>query len=367
MNFSSNQIQRAREQLDRAISTRKYPGIQYIASTPNGVIFQYFGGLADIRNHRRMLASTTMMAYSMTKTFTAAAVLQLVEAKEICLDGSVSKYFSSIPYGQSITIRHLLSHTSGIPNPIPLRWVHSVRQHASFDERQALKRVLQKNPKLIFTPGNMYRYSNISYWVLGRIVEHVTEEAFPKYIKEHIFQPLHLSKEQADFAIPDVTHHAKGYLRKYTIMNLAKPFLIDPELIGEYEDGWLHIREHYPNGASFGGLIATAQAISVFLRDQLSDNSALFNRNTGMLFFSQQKTTSGEPINMTLGWHIGRLGKTQHFYKEGGGGGYHAEMRIYPVARMATVIMVNETSSSCVKLQDQIDRGLALGHSIDTD
>jgi D-alanyl-D-alanine carboxypeptidase len=367
MNLSSDPIQRAREHLDRAIHKRKYPGIQYIASKPNGVIFQYFGGLADIRNHRSMLASTTMMAYSMTKTFTAAAVLQLVEANEICLDESVSKYFPSIPYGRSITIRHLLSQTSGIPNPIPLRWVHSVRQRASFDERQALKRVLQKNPKLIFTPGNRYRYSNISYWILGQIMEYITGETFPTYIEGHIFQPLHLSRDQAHFAIPDVTHHAKGYLGKYTIMNLVKPFLIDPELVGEYEDGWLHIRDHYPNGASFGGLIATAQAISVFLRDQLSENSTLFNRNTGMLFFSQQKTTRGEPINMTLGWHIGRLDKTQHFYKEGGGGGYHAEMRIYPVARIATVIMVNETSSRCVKLQDQIDRGFVLEHSTDAD
>jgi D-alanyl-D-alanine carboxypeptidase len=298
------------------------------------------------------------MTYSMTKSFTAAAILQLIQAGKIDLDESVCSYFPSIPYGRSMTIRNLLSQTSGIPNPIPLRWVHSARQHASFDEGKALESVLRKYPKLSFVPGSKYRYSNISYWILGRIVECVTERVFSEYVEDHIFQPLHVSKEQVGFDIPDQGHHAKGYLGKYTVMNLAKSFLVDPEFIGEYEDGWLNIRDHYLNGSAFGGLIATAQAIAVFLQDQLSKDSVQFDRNSRMLFFSQQKTTTGEPINMTLGWHIENLEAFQYFYKEGGGGGFHAEMRIYPTPQIATVIMVNETSSRCTRLQSQIDRGL---------
>ena len=360
---SSDQTRRTRQHFDRSISAREYPGIQYFALGPTGVIYQYAGGWADIRNRRRMDFSTTMMAYSMTKTLTAAAILQLVEAGEIHLDDSVPKYFPASPYGRSMTVRHLLSQTSGIPNPIPFRWVHPVRQHASFDEDQALKAVLQKNPKLLFAPGTKCRYSNISYWILGRILESITGKTFSEYVAENIFQPLRLSKEQAAFAIPDEARHAKGYLGRYTLMNFAKSFLVDREFIGEYEDAWLHIRDHHPNGASFGGLIATAQAISVFLRDQLSETSILFNADTKELFFSQQKIVTGEPINMTLGWHIGKLKTVQHFYKEGGGGGYHAEMRIYPSRRIATVIMVNETSSRCTKLQDRIDTVLVLEDS----
>jgi hypothetical protein len=59
---------------------------------------------------------------------------------------------------------------------------------------------------------------------------------------------------------------------------------------------------------------------------------------------------------MTLGWHIGDLNGTLYYYKEGGGGGYHSEMRLYPKQKLATVIMVNETSSRCTDLQNVLDK-----------
>ena len=86
-----------------------------------------------------MRPSTTMMAYSMTMTFTAAAVLQLVEEGRLSLDDSVSRYLPSSPYDRSMKVRHLLSQTSGIPDPIPLRWAHLAGEHPSFNENLALE------------------------------------------------------------------------------------------------------------------------------------------------------------------------------------------------------------------------------------
>ena len=94
----------------------KTPGLRYLVVDPEATLFEYHGGAADLATARPMLAGTTMMAYSMSKTITAAAVLQLVEAKKIGLDDSVSRY-ANTPYGDAITVRQLLSHTSGIPNP----------------------------------------------------------------------------------------------------------------------------------------------------------------------------------------------------------------------------------------------------------
>jgi CubicO group peptidase (beta-lactamase class C family) len=112
-------------------------------------------------------ANDTFMASSTTKVITATAILQLVEREKIRLDDPASRY-TEHPYGDGITIRHLLAQTSGIPNPLPLRWIHRASEHAGFDENAAFHETVQRHSKLLFTPGTRYAYSNISYWILGR-------------------------------------------------------------------------------------------------------------------------------------------------------------------------------------------------------
>lgn len=160
-----------RTYLDGLVRDSKIPGIQYLVVVPEGIAFEYAGGWADLAGRRQLNAGTTMMAYSMSKTITAAAVLLLVEAQKVELDDPIDVYLESQPYGSDVTVRQLLSHTSGIPNPIPLRWVHPATLHEAFDERAALARVLREHPKLSFPPGTKYKYSNIGYWLLGRIYE----------------------------------------------------------------------------------------------------------------------------------------------------------------------------------------------------
>src|SRR5689334_1646586 len=144
----------------RALEGSKTPGIQYVAVNANGAIFEHAGGSADIRRHVPTDAATTMMAYSMSKTITAVAVLQLVETGQVGLDDPVARYVDSFPYGARVTVRQMLSHTSGIPNPIPLRWVHPAGRHATFDEDAALAAVLRDHRNLSFEPGSRYAYSN---------------------------------------------------------------------------------------------------------------------------------------------------------------------------------------------------------------
>lgn len=81
--------------------------------------------------------------------------------------------------------------------------------------------------------------------------------------------PLQLSEKEMNFIIPDPADHAKGYLAKYSLLDLLKGYLIDKELIGEYEGKWLHIKDHYLNGAAFGGLIGSSSSFAKFLQDQL--------------------------------------------------------------------------------------------------
>lgn len=345
----------ARSNLDRLVRDGKIPGIQYRVVAPEGIAFEYTCGWADLARRRQLNADTTLMAYSMSKTITAAAVLQLVDAQKIALAHPIDVYLPSQPYGPDVTVRQLLSHTSGIPNPIPLRWVHPAAFHDSFDEHAALTRVLHQYPRLSVPPGTRFKYSNIGYWLLGRIVESASGKSFPAYVREHILEPLGITAQELGYSVPDIDNHAKGYLEKYSAINLVKRFLIDRDLIGDYEGPWLHLRAHYVNGAAFGGLVGTAAGFAKFLQDQLRAHSLLFANTTRDLFFAPQHTRAGTSIPMTLGWHIGAVGRAQFFYKEGGGGGFHSMMRIYPASRIATVVLTNATTFDVRGLLDAID------------
>jgi CubicO group peptidase (beta-lactamase class C family) len=297
------------------------PGVQYAVFGAHRILFEYVGGLADVGRETPMAPGTTLMAFSMTKTFTAAAILQLVERRQLGLDERLRTYLPEIPYDDAITIRQLLIHTSGIPNPIPLRWVHSADQHDSFDESAALARVLHDHPRLSSRPGQKYNYSNIGYWLLAKVVEQVSGARYSSFVQDNLLRPLGLGPDDMDFVVIDWANHATGYLAKYSMMNLLKGLLTDRWVWGEYEGKWLSLRSSYVNGAGFGGLVGSGRAFGRFLQDQLRDESALFGPATKNLFYTRQKTDRGEPTPMSLGWHLGTLKGDTYYFKEGGGRG----------------------------------------------
>lgn len=339
--------------LDRRL--KKAPGLQYRVVDKDRVLFDYAGGSADIRNGKPMTSATTLMAYSMTKTLTAVAILRLAETGRLRLDDPIAAFLPECPYPAGITVRQLMTHTSGIPNPIPLRWVHPAGEQASFDERAALARVLAGHPKLSAEPGTRYAYSNIGYWLLGRIIEAATGAAYADDMKERIISPLGLRPAELGFIIPDPSRHAKGYLAKYSFLNLVKGFLTDPRVWGPYEGRWRRVNEHYVDGPSFGGLVGSAGAFGRFLQDQLSGSSVLLGEPFRKLLYTRQSDAKGRPIAMTLGWHIGDLGGSPYYFKEGGGGGFHGEMRVYPDRGFATVLMANATQFNSNRFLSRLD------------
>jgi CubicO group peptidase (beta-lactamase class C family) len=330
------------------------PGIQYFVVDARKILFEYNDGWADLASRRPVSGLTTMMAYSMSKTITAAAVLQLAETGKLQLDGALSHFYPDSPYRPAVTIRQLLCHTSGIPNPIPLRWVHPIS--AAFDESAALSAVVRKYSRLAYIPGTKFAYSNIGYWLLGAVVERVAGEAFTSYVTTHVLNRLGASPAELAYIVTHPTLHASGYLEKYSLTNLFKGFLIDRQLIGDYSGRWLKIQNHYVNGPAFGGLVGSARGFGKFLQDQLQTRSSLFADETRELLYSQQRIAHGKTIQMTLGWHIGSLDNIQYFYKEGGGGGFHCMMRLYPPAGIGTVVMANATAFSVKAFLDSNDK-----------
>jgi CubicO group peptidase (beta-lactamase class C family) len=348
-------MDRVRANLDGLIARSRVPGLQYMTLDRDRTLFEFTGGWADIRHRVPMTGDTTLMAYSMSKTITAVAVLQLVAAGKAALDDPIDRYHPT-PYGPGITVRHLLAHLSGIPNPLPLRWVHALAQHTGFDERAALAAELRAHPRAASAPGARYRYSNIGYWLLGSVVERASGQSFASYVADRVFAPLEIPPAALAYAIPDPKGHAHGYLEKYSFLNLAKRLLIDRQFIGDYEGAWLRIEPHYLNGPAFGGLVGTARGFGAFLRDQLRPRSVLFDNPVRELLYSPQRTLTGRVVPMGLGWHLGDLNGIPFFYKEGGGGGFHCEMRVYRVSRIATIVMTNATGFDVKRFLHSQDR-----------
>jgi len=352
-----NAVQTARSHLDELVARARVPGIQYLVVSPEQILFEHATGWADIAGERPLRVTTTLMAYSMSKAITAAAVLQLVEARTVRLDDSISAYLEWQPYGPGVTVGQLLSHTSGVPNPIPLRWVHPAARHETFDERAALAAVLLEHPKLSFPPGTRCGYSNIGYWLLGYIVERASGEPFPAFVRDHVLRRLGTSPHELGYVVPDYRDHAKGYLERYSLLNLVKRVVIAKGLIGGYEKRWLHLEDHHVNGAAFGGVVGNAGGFGKFLQDQLRPHSALFGDETHSLFYAAQRTKDGAPIPMTLGWNIGTASGAPFLYKEGGGGGFHALMRLYPSSGIASVVMTNGTCFDVCRVLNALDPG----------
>lgn len=331
------------------------PGVQYVVSNKESIIFDITLGKADVKNDIDLNETHKQSAFSMTKTLTAIALLQLVESNKIKLDDELSDYVTH-PYGHKITIRHLLTHTSGIPNPIPLKWIHSAESHQKFDEETELKNILNQHMSLDSEPGEKYQYSNIGYWLLGMVIENTSNEQYSNYVTKNIFNRVGLTDHQIGFKVGSESNHTKGYLKKWSFMNGIAGFLVDDNVLGSYENNWRHINDIYLNGPAFGGAIGSAKAFSTILQDLLSDNSVLLSSTSKKLLFSPQQLNSKDSIDMTLGWHISNLNDTRYFYKEGGGVGFHSEMRIYPDIGLASVIMVNRTSFNSRKTLSNLDQ-----------
>jgi CubicO group peptidase (beta-lactamase class C family) len=158
-------------------------------------------GWADVADKVPATAETVYQIGSITKTFTAALVMQLVQAHKLELSESVGQFVTGLPYGHQVTIGELLDHTSGIPDYLdskaPLEGPNCHSQSGSVTGCAALNpsqvvHWLAAHP-LQFPPGTKYFYSNSNYYLLGLVIERVTGQSYNSYLASHLLAPLGLS------------------------------------------------------------------------------------------------------------------------------------------------------------------------------
>ncbi len=173
-----------------------------------------------------------------------------------------------------------MNQTSGVPNPIPLNWLHLEEDHQKFSESNALSAVLEEESELSFTPGEKYAYSNISYWLLGKVIEKVSGVEYCIYVQNHIFKPLDIKQNELSCHLPDNSTYASGYQKKYSFLSLIFYFMGANQFYYGTEDGYFRYKRLYHNGPAHGGLFATGKGVARFLQDLLQDEPRLFDKRT---------------------------------------------------------------------------------------
>ncbi|TVP53823.1 MAG: class A beta-lactamase-related serine hydrolase, partial [Gemmatimonadales bacterium] len=173
-------------------------------------VFSEGFGWADLEHRVPVTDSTVFRIGSVTKQFTAAAILRLAEEGALSLDDELTRFLPDYPTGDHpITVRHLLNHTSGIPNYTALgaAWLSGITLDRSHDEMLAL---FQDEP-LDFEPGQRFAYSNSGYYLLGMVIEEVTGRPYDEFMEEDIFEPLGLRDTSYCWERPIVARRARGY------------------------------------------------------------------------------------------------------------------------------------------------------------
>jgi CubicO group peptidase (beta-lactamase class C family) len=185
------------------------PGASVLVLRHGEAVVRRSYGLADLEQRIAAAPATNYRLASVTKQFTAAAVLLLIEDGLLALDDPMRKWLPSLPSSaDAITIRHLLTHTSGLVDYEDIMPPDLAVQLRDADVLQ----LLEKERRLYFEPGTAYRYSNGAYALLALIVERVSGRRFQAFLTERIFEPLGMHNTLAYVQEgPFVPHRAYGY------------------------------------------------------------------------------------------------------------------------------------------------------------
>lgn len=195
------------------------------------ILFEDYRGFTNFKTKEPLNKNTSIHIASVSKTFTAIAVLQLMEKQQLNLDADVRNFLPNFPY-HNITVKNLLSHRSGLPNYVHLmdgknviltrkknkrgKWVtyKKVVNHnlgkGLVTNQKVLEFLADKKPAVEALPNRKFNYCNTNFALLALIVEKVSGQDFPTYIKQNIFTPLGM-KNSYVFSIKDTAHYSPSY------------------------------------------------------------------------------------------------------------------------------------------------------------
>jgi CubicO group peptidase (beta-lactamase class C family) len=294
-------------------------------------------GLANIERGVRITPDTVFYAASVSKQFTAAAVLQLVDLGKASLDDDVRKYLPELPeYSPPITVRHLLYQTSGLPDYFRLAAEarrNLVEDAASPEEILA---IIAKG-KPIHPAGELYRYSNSNYFLLGEIIRRASGRSLRDFAQETLFKPLGMKDTQYyDDPIRDVPRRAVGYS-------------------AESRRTYQVVKNRY-SVVGAGGLLTTINDLGRWTRLFDDPDAIPANPNLGARLMGRGITTDGKGIDYAAGLIHDRIQEVDVVHHNGFFPGYVATFTWVPERRTGLFALCNWSEAPDMLLQGQMLR-----------
>ena len=294
------------------------PGASVMVIRDGKVLYQRGYGLADVEGRVAATTATNYRLASVTKQFTAMGIMILAERGKLAYDDPLSKFFPNYPaYGKQITIRHLLTHTSGL-------WAYEdvipPERTTQLKDLDVLE-LLQRQTKTYFAPGSAYRYSNTGYAHLALIVERVSGIRFADFLKKNIFDPLHMAGTVAfEEGVSVVAHRAYGYTARdggfaRTDQSLTSAVLGDGGIYSSVED--------------------------LYRWDQGLYNGRLVRAETLKQAFTPATLSDGKKTSYGFGWETGELRGLANVHHSGSSVGFRTFILRFPEKRFSTIVLTN--------------------------
>ncbi len=287
----------------------------------------------------------------MTKIVTATAVMQLAERGELSLDDPVDRFvpeFPAPPAGRpAVRIRHLLSHSEGLANPIPVRWVHRADQPGR-DQHEFAVELLSRNRRLRFPAGTKAVYSNLGYVVVGEVIAAAAGQPYEDYVRAQILEPLSMDHTGFSYGAVLSDDIATGYQLRLSPMTPLFRLMLPRGIVGESHGRFVAFNRFHVDGPPYGGLLGSARDAARFMAVHLNggelDGVRLLRPES--VDAMQTIQAVGRRLSVGLGWFRRGPKHAEHDHLEhlGGGGGFWNMMRIYPEHRLGVLVMGNATS-----------------------
>ena len=356
------------------------PAISLVVVKDGAMVYNKAFGMADGPNGIPATPDSVYHWFSVTKIPTAVAALQLVEQGVISLDDEVSEYlpFFDVEYpsadSQPMTIAHLLTHSSGLPDDIPacMGCVH-LEDAPALNQTDLLRdEKLPRYNTLKFEPGSKAVYTNVGYHTLGVVVEQASGLSYEEYVKRNILDPLGMDNTRFEYTSAMKRNAAVGAHPMADFQSIFFPLIEAPwpsDHVRDYEDGWAWFNRFLFDANPPSGLIGPApelaRLVTALLNGGELDGVRILSEETVEAMLTERHVTPGsspqwgdfkrfEDWEQGLGFKVVNDSGRVHYAHGGGGAAFRAFMRLYPEEELGIVILVNGTNLDRQEIADAV-------------
>ena len=297
------------------------PGAAVLVIQNDEIVFRRGYGHANLEKNVRIDENSTFRLASVSKQFTATAILVLAERGDINIDDPITKYLpDQTPY-EAVTVRQLLNHTSGVPD-----YYDDIAKTEELLSNEDVAGYVAQYDGPVFTPGDKYEYSNSAYELLAQIVEAVSGDSFAAFMQESVFGPAGMRGSLIhDHTAPAIANRVYGYT----------PAAGDYELL-DYD---------FLNGiVGSGGMFATLN--DFYAWDQALDNGTVITAPTLERAYTKATLNDGTELDYGLGWRLDSYDGSKRSAHGGSWVGFRTGIARYVDDNLTIVVLTNNSEEN---------------------